>query len=195
MTSPTPAYRIFATRAAWRVWLAKNHDKAASIWLAHYKKGVGKRSVSYGEAVEEALCFGWIDGLTKGIDAEKFAQRYSPRKPGSVWSVSNIARVERLIAERRMTPAGMAHVELAKLNGEWDAALAREDVDTVPADLERALRRRGLWADYSAWAPSHKKQYLYWLSSAKRPETRQKRLEAIVEAAFSMAAAKNKRGE
>ncbi len=142
MAPETPDYRTFATRVAWRAWLAKNHDKAESIWLAHYKKGVAKRSVSYEEAVEEALCFGWIDGLTKGIDAEKFAQRYSPRKPKSIWSVSNINRVERLIAEGRMTPAGLVHVKVAKQNGEWDAAIAREDVSAIPTDLERALRKR-----------------------------------------------------
>lgn len=175
---------LFATRADWRAWLEAHHATEAEAWLLHYKKGVAKQSVRYQEAVEEALCFGWIDSTGKSVDTEKFVLRYSPRKRNSVWAESNKQRVAKLIREGRMTPAGLATIEEAKANGEWDAATAREDVSTVPADLAAALKKRkGAWQAFAAWAPSRKKMYLHWINSAKRAETREKRIRAVVEMA------------
>jgi uncharacterized protein YdeI (YjbR/CyaY-like superfamily) len=174
---------LFANREEWRAWLEEHGASEQEAWLVHYKKKAGKQSLAYEEAVEEALCFGWIDGLQHGIDGEKYRLRYSPRKPGSMWSVSNQRRVERMIAEGRMTAAGLARIAEAKENGQWEAAIAREDVSAVPADLAEALGKDGLLAAFAAWPASRKKMQLYWLNSAKRPETRQKRVQAIVEMA------------
>ena len=181
----TDKYLTFASREAWRAWLEKHHASDQKAWLVHYKKKVAKRSPTYEEAVEEALCFGWIDGLLRSIDSERYALRYSPRQPQSVWSASNKQRVEKLIAEGRMTAAGLEKIAQAKENGEWDAATAREDVNAIRADLAQELKRARAWASFKKWSASRKKQALYWLSSAKRPETRRKRIQAIVDMATS----------
>ena len=125
-------------RAAWREWLAAHHAERTQVWLLLHKKHVEEPSVRYDEAVEEALCWGWIDGLTNRWDERSYAVRFTPRKPGSVWSESNVARVARMIAEGRMTPAGMALIEEAKRRGTWDQA-ASGRLDVTPPDLEAAL--------------------------------------------------------
>jgi len=173
---------LFSTPDEWRAWLAEHHAAHSEVWLVHYKRGAGKIALTYEGAVEEALCFGWIDGLLKSIDAESYALRYSPRRPNSVWSASNIARVEKLVRAGRMTPAGLQKVQEAQASGQWDAALQREEVDAIPPDLYQALRRRkGAVAAYRALSPSRRKQLLYWLTSAKRAETRARRIQAIVD--------------
>ena len=137
-------------------------------------------SVGYDEAVEEALCWGWIDGLTNSWDERSYAMRFTPRKPGSVWSESNVARVARMIAEGRMTPAGMALVEEAKRRGTWDKA-ASGRLDVTPPDLEAALAGVPAAAErWEAWAPTHRRQYVYWVLDAKRPETRARRIADVV---------------
>jgi uncharacterized protein YdeI (YjbR/CyaY-like superfamily) len=173
----------FANREEWRAWLEKHHATEREAWLIHAKKKAAQRSVTYEEAVEEALCFGWIDGLLHSIDGERYALRYSPRRRRSVWSESNKQRVEKLIREGRMTAAGLAKIAAARESGEWDAAAAREDVSAIPADLAQELERSDVLGAFNEWSASRKKQALYWLSSAKRPETRQKRIQAIVEMA------------
>jgi uncharacterized protein YdeI (YjbR/CyaY-like superfamily) len=179
-------YLLFTTPAAWRAWLKKNHSTAPEAWLLHSKKNAPRKTLTYEEALDEALCFGWIDGLLHTVDDEKFALRYSPRKPKSVWSEGNKRRVERLIGEGRMTAAGLAKIEAAKVNGEWAAATARENVDALPPELEQALKKRpAAWRAFQRWSASRKRQYLYWLLSAKRPATRQKRIQAIVEMAMA----------
>lgn len=177
----------FANREEWRAWLETHHATAQEAWVLHAKKKAARPAVTYEEAVEEALCFGWIDGLLHRVDEETYALRYSPRKRRSVWSVVNQARVEKLIKEGRMTGAGLAKVAEAQENGEWDAATAREDVSVLPADLAAALESHEALAAFDGWAASRKKQYLYWLSTAKRPETRQKRIQAIVDATLEQA--------
>ena len=112
----------FASRDDWRAWLEENHATALEIWLVHYKKHTGKPGLTLEEAVEEALCFGWIDGVLKLIDDEKYALRFSPRKKGSVWSETNKRRVAKLIRQGHMTEAGLAKVREAKANGQWQAA-------------------------------------------------------------------------
>lgn len=166
--------------AAWREWLAAHHDSATQVWLLLHKKHVDEPSVTYDEAVEEALCWGWIDGLTNRWDDRSYAIRFTPRKPGSVWSESNIARVERMSAEGRMTPAGQMLVDEAKRRGTWDeAASGRPDV--TPSDLEQALAAEpAALARWRAWAPAHRRQYVYWVLDAKRPETRARREAEVV---------------
>ncbi len=172
---------IFKNRAAWRAWLEKHHARETELWLVFYKKNSNRPTVTYNEAVEEALCFGWIDGLTKGIDEEKYAVRFTPRKSASVWSESNKKRVAKMIAEGKMMSVGLAKVEEAKRNGEWEKATMREDVSNVPADLKCALQADKIaQQNFEKLAPSHKRQYIYWITEAKRDETRQKRIRETV---------------
>jgi uncharacterized protein YdeI (YjbR/CyaY-like superfamily) len=172
----------FADRAAWRAWLEAHHAEAREAWLIHYKVGAGKRWLTYEEGVEEALCFGWIDGLLRSMDAERYSLRYSPRRRRSMWSESNIRRVEKLVAEGRMTAAGLAKVAEAKESGEWEAAIRRRDVSTIPEDLERALAsHEGALAAFKAWTPSRIRRYLWWIESAKRAATRERRIAAVVD--------------
>jgi uncharacterized protein YdeI (YjbR/CyaY-like superfamily) len=165
------------SRQDWRAWLAANHRTAGEIWLLFFKKHSGLPGVALEEAVEEALCFGWIDSQLKRIDGEKHAVRFSPRKPGSVWSQSNKHRVERLIAQGRMTPAGLALVAAAKASGEWEQASLREDVTALPADLEAALAADpDAQAAFVRLSASQKKLLIFWVSDARRDETRRRRI-------------------
>ena len=178
----SPELLTFTHRGEWRQWLAGNHHRAGEAWLAFYKKGVREVTLSLDEAVEEALCFGWIDGKLRSLDEERYALRFTPRKPGSIWSLSNIRRVEKLIAAGLMTEAGLGKVAAARASGQWEAAIRREQVDLIPPELEKALRqRKGAVAAYRSLPPSRRKQLLYWLLSAKRPETVKKRIEAILD--------------
>ena len=161
-----------ADRKEWRAWLTSHHVEATEIWLVLYKKGVRDGSLSLDEAVQEALCFGWIDGTLRSLDAERYSLRFSPRRVDSVWSVSNIRRVERLIEKDLMTKVGLAKIEKAKKCGQWEAAMARERTGEIPVDLENALRRRkGAIAAYKNLPDSRKKQLLHWMLTAKQPET------------------------
>jgi len=173
--------RSFASRAAWRAWLAKNHAKAREIWLVYYKRGSGKASVDYPASVEEALCFGWIDGIKKRVDDERYMHRFSPRKASSLWSAVNIARAERMIAQGKMTPAGAAAFAKRKRYDERTrAALAAADAALTP-EIEKAMRANAeAWKNFRALPPGQRKYYVLWLTTAKKPETRRKRLaEAI----------------
>jgi uncharacterized protein YdeI (YjbR/CyaY-like superfamily) len=175
---------LFKTRQAWRSWLARHHSRVTAIWLAYYKKGSGKRSVTYEEALQEALCYGWIDSTVGRLDAERYKQRYTPRNVKSVWSSSNKARVAKLIAEGRMAPPGLAKVEAAKRHGSWESL---SDIDRVgkgseiPADLLKALSRDARARKiFDKRPPSEKKLWSYWILSAKRPETRARRIAETV---------------
>jgi uncharacterized protein YdeI (YjbR/CyaY-like superfamily) len=176
--------RLFKTRSAWRAWLARNHDKAKGIWLSYYKKGSGKKSVTYEEALQEALCYGWIDSTVGRLDAEKYKQRYTPRNLKSVWSPSNKARVEKLIADGLMAPPGLAKVEAAKRSGSWDILNDVERIGRgaeIPADLLEALAKDGRARQvFEKRPPSEKKLWAYWILSAKKPETRARRIEETV---------------
>lgn len=166
--------------ATWRAWLERHHRDTREIWLVLLKAHVDEPSVSYPEAVEEALCFGWIDGQLRRIDDRSHAIRFTPRKPGSVWAASNVARVEKLVEEGRMRPEGMALVEEAKRRGTWHDAVSGR-TDTTPADLEEALDTDPAAAErWRTWAPSHRRQYVDWVLEAKRPETRARRVAEVV---------------
>jgi uncharacterized protein YdeI (YjbR/CyaY-like superfamily) len=171
---------VAADRAAWREWLAAHHEERRQVWLLLGKKHVQEPGLRYDEAVEEALCWGWIDGLTNAWDERSYAVRFTPRKPGSVWSESNVARVERMIAEGRMTPAGMALVEEARRRGTWEQA-ASGRLAVTPPDLEAALAGAPLARErWESWPASPRRQYIHWVLDAKRPETRARRIADVV---------------
>ncbi len=173
---------FFDDRRKWRAWLRANHARASHAWLALPKRGFSGRALTYDEAVEEALCFGWIDGLLNRLDASRYLLRFSPRRAGSVWSESNKKRVAKLIRRRRMTSSGMEMVRQAKRNGQWREAARRENTERPPEDLLAELRKvRGRLAAWRALPPSRKKQALYWLASAKREATRRDRVRQISE--------------
>ncbi len=171
---------VFANREEWRAWLEEHHAAGQTAWLLIRRKGAAGRFLALAEAVEEALCFGWIDGALRPVDKDCYALRFTPRKPHSIWSVNNQRRIEELIQEGRMAQAGLEKVNQAKENGEWEAAILREDVSSVPDDLVQELENQDAWIAFENWPASQKKQYLYWLESAKTPETREKRVQAIV---------------
>jgi uncharacterized protein YdeI (YjbR/CyaY-like superfamily) len=181
MAKPTNPLK-FEDRDQWQSWLEVNHTTEREAWLLIYKKVYKDLGLALEEAVEEALCFGWIDGTLRTIDERCYTLRFSPRTKNSIWSMSNIQRVEKLAAEGKMTDAGILKVAEAKANGEWEAAIRREQVDSIPKDLEVALRKQdGALSAYKALPASHKKQYIYWLQSAKRGETKQQRIQKIVD--------------
>jgi len=173
----------FTNREEWRAWLDGHHASEQEAWLLISRKAATRQFLTLEEANEEALCFGWIHGALQPISKETYALRFSPRKPNSIWSVNNQRRVEKLIREGRMTPAGLEKIIEAKESGEWEAAIDREDVSSVPDDLVQALEENDAWLAFEQWPASQKMQYIYWVESAKRLETREKRIQAIIELA------------
>lgn len=170
-------------RATWRQWLAEHHQTAIGIWLVYYKVGSGKPSVRYPEAVQEALCYGWIDSKVQPIDAERYRQIFTPRKPGSVWSKLNKQYVADLIEQGLMTEAGMAKITAAQQDGSWNALDAIEAL-IIPPDLAAALAAdAAAQQNFQAFSNSVKKYILSWIGSAKRPETRSNRIQQTVAAA------------
>ena len=173
-----------ATREEWREWLAENHDKVKSVWLIYYKKNSGKPRVSYDEAVEEAICFGWIDSTARKMDDERYAQKFTPRNARSEWSETNLRRAERLIAEGRMTEAGMARYRNPRKVRELHQVDERGEV-VIPEDLFKAIQENPAASAYfGGLAQSHRKHYVRWINDARRPETRARR---IVEAVSLLA--------
>lgn len=165
------------SRAEWRQWLAQNHTQTKGIWLISYKKATGKPRVEYGEAVEEALCFGWIDSKANKLDDERSMLWIAPRKPGTGWSRLNKERVTRLIEAGLMTAPGLAKVEAAQRDGSWNALDAVEALE-IPPDLAQALAATpAAQAYFEAFPRSVKRGILEWIANAKRPETRAKRVE------------------
>ncbi|RPJ19139.1 MAG: hypothetical protein EHM35_21065 [Planctomycetaceae bacterium] len=174
--------RHFDGRDEWRAWLAENHQAAKELWLIIYKKHAGRAGLTYVEALEEALCFGWIDGILKRIDDEKHTVRFTPRRKNSIWSEHNKKRVRKLIKDGRMMDAGLAKIREAKANGQWDKAAQREDISVVPAELIEALaRNEKARLNFEALAPSYRKQFIYWVAFAKQDETRRKRVDETIE--------------
>lgn len=170
--------------AAWRKWLVANHESADAVWLVFFKKGSGRPSVAWEEAVDEALCFGWIDSKVQRIDDISYRQYWTRRKPNSVWSKINKDKIQLLTDEGRMAPAGLASVAVAKENGSW-TIMDGPDAGVVPDDLAVALAAAGATAEatFAGFSASVKRGALYWLVSAKRPETRARRVADIAERA------------
>ena len=183
MKIPDQTYH-FQNSAEWRLWLQENHATQPEAWLVLKRKYAAGPGLLYEEAVEEALCYGWIDGIGKKATSETFYLRFSPRKRRSIWSVSNQKRVERLSAQGKMTAAGLAAVREAQENGEWEAAIQREDTSNLPEDLRRALESDAqALANFEKLPASQKKQLLGWISGARTDKTRQKRIQQTVEMA------------
>lgn len=177
--SPPDEGLTFATPADWSAWLALNHATAPDVWVTYWKKGTGKSSITWQEAVVEALCWGWIDGIRRSLDAERFTQRFTPRRPGSAWSRINRDHALRLITEGRMQPSGLRAVEAAKASGQWDKAYsARAE---VPEDFRAALALAS--AAQTAWqALDNRNRFaiIYRLERLRRPETRARRIDDFI---------------
>jgi uncharacterized protein YdeI (YjbR/CyaY-like superfamily) len=171
----------FNNQAAWSKWLAANHAKFDGVWLKLAKKASGIRTVTYAEAIEEALCYGWIDGLLRRHDESFYLQRFTPRRARSSWSQINRQKVERLIAEGRMKPAGLEQVESAKADARWDAAYPPQSTATVPDDLRQALDQNpAANAFFETLTSQNRYAILFRVRDAKRPETRAKRIAEYV---------------
>jgi len=168
----------FEDRESWRTWLQENHATAGVVWLVFNKKHTGKRCISYDESVEEALCFGWIDSLVKRLDDERFARKFTPRKNASKWSASNLERMRKLIANGRMTEAGLALYDPDTLPHPPPAAAILETPPFVTNALEKHPKAR---AFFDGLAPSYRRAYVGWIISAKREETRKRRLEEAID--------------
>jgi uncharacterized protein YdeI (YjbR/CyaY-like superfamily) len=169
------------SRKAWREWLKKHHASSSGIWLVIAKKHSGIPSLTYNDAVEEALCFGWIDSLMNPIDEALYKQMFTPRKPKSLWSALNRRRVERLIASGLMTSAGMKMIDAAKESGLWEAHAPSETL-TLPPELRKALNaNKDAKKNWPTYTESQRKMFLYMVHGAKRPETRAKRVARVVD--------------
>ena len=164
-------------RKDWRLWLSENHYEEKEIWLIYYKKHTGKPRVSYDDAVEEALCFGWIDSIVRTIDDEKYMQKFTPRKDKSNWSDSNKKRVEKLLGTGKMTTAGLKKIEIAKTNGTWDKIITSAKSFEMPIELDSALSMNENAKDFfNTLPPSCQRQYVGWIASAKKEKTKQRRV-------------------
>jgi uncharacterized protein YdeI (YjbR/CyaY-like superfamily) len=172
--------RIFASAAEFRAWLEANHDTATELWIGYYRKGVPKTSMTYLEAVDEALCFGWIDGQTKRIDDEVTAQRFTPRRRTSNWSAINIDKVARLTAEGRMHLAGIRAFEERDRRRDATYSYERPSQELPSEWLARFEADAAAWSYWQAETPSYRRTAVYWVVSAKRPETRERRFASLV---------------
>ncbi len=168
------------TPSAWRAWLEANHDTSPGVELVQWRSQTGRSRLDYDDIVEEALCFGWVDSKARRLDDERAMITMTPRKPTSTWARTNKERVERLIADGRMTDAGLRAIEVARANGQWTFLDDVEDL-VVPDDLTAALASRPVAAaNFDAFPPSARKQILFWIKTAKKPETRQRRIDETV---------------
>jgi len=165
----------FPTIGRWRQWLRRNHGRDTGVWVLLAKKGAPE-GISYRDALEEALCWGWIDGKIRRRDEHFFAQWFSPRRQRSLWSLANRRTAERLAAEGRMQPAGLAKVAEARRNGRWESAYASAAPPRMSADVRGALAAGAAEAAWKSTPPSRRLQLLYWINDAKQPATRQRRL-------------------
>jgi len=175
---------VFETREDWRRWLRSHHRSTKEIWLLHYKKQTKKPSLYHLDAVEEALCFGWIDSKLKKIDEERFILKYSPRKAKSIWSKINKEKAEALIRSGKMTQAGLEKINEAKKHGLWDVAYTNKVKERIPSDLKQALLIDKIaWMNFQRFANSYRNMYCGWIKGAKTKDTRKKRINIVVERA------------
>ena len=165
-------------KSEWRKWLQKNHNKVNEVWLIFYKKETGKLSIDYEAAVEEALCFGWIDSLVKKIDEERYARKFTPRKDNSVWSESNKKRVKKVIKEGRMSEYGIEKIKAAKKSGKWYEDQRPEVSFTMSPLFSEALNKnKKAKENFEKLSPSNRKYYIGWITNAKREDTIKRRIE------------------
>ena len=175
---------FFESRQAFRDWLEEHHDTEDELWVGYYKIDSDRSGIGYGESVEEAICFGWIDGLINGVDDERYKRRFTPRKPDSKWSKANKERVGAMVEAGKMTLAGMESVEAAKDSGEWEDAYRLADDHEIPDELESALRENETaWENFQAFSNTDQHAFIALFDDAKTDETRQKRIERTLELA------------
>jgi uncharacterized protein YdeI (YjbR/CyaY-like superfamily) len=177
-----PTATFFATPADFRTWLEEHHAEAVELWVGYHKKGTGKPSITWPESVDQALCFGWIDGVRRSLDAARYAIRFTPRRPRSVWSAINVARVKALRAQGLMTPAGLA--AFGKRDEERSGIYSFEQPRAPELDPAMAQRLRGnktAWTFFQAQAPWYRRSATHWVVSAKKEETRERRLATLIE--------------
>ena len=179
--NPNMHYLSVSDRKAWRKWLADNHASEKEVWLAYYKKHTGKASVTYMDSVKEALCFGWIDGLKKRIDDEQYTHRFTPRRASSKWSPLNIRLAKELIESGEMMEAGLAAFrQKVPYDEELQKVLSAKETP-LTTETEKGLKaNQKAWKNFNQMAAGYRKQYVVWIQSAKRPETRKKRLEEAI---------------
>ena len=171
----------FESAKAWETWIAKNHSGSEGVWLQMFKKDSGKRTVTYDEALDVALCYGWIDGQKKSYDKESFLQKFTPRRPRSVWSKRNQDHVARLIKSRRMKPAGLKAIAAAKKDGRWERAYDSPKNMTIPEDFLKELSKNKKAKEFFGTLNKANLYAIAWrLQTAKKPETREKRKQAIL---------------
>jgi uncharacterized protein YdeI (YjbR/CyaY-like superfamily) len=170
-------------RNDWRAWLEKNHETEKEIWLIYYKRHTNQLRIPYDDAVEEALCFGWIDSIVKKIDDERYAQKFTPRKNKSKWSELNKRRIRDLVKAGKMTGAGLAKIGDGVLEAEQRSkTLSKTKEHVIPEYLEEALRaNKKAWENFNNLAPSYRRQYIGWITTAKKEETRNKRMKEAIE--------------
>ena len=170
----------FKNADEWRTWLHKNHHSSKGIYLLFYKVSSDYESIRWEEAVQVAICYGWIDSTVKKIDEHQRRQLFTPRKDKSVWSKLNKTYIEKLIQENAMHESGLRKIEIAKQNGSWNS-LDEVENHVIPEDLQLAFKDNPkAWSNYQSFSPSYRKSYLYWLNQAKRVETRQNRIREII---------------
>lgn len=170
------------SREAWRDWLEVNYKSTSEVSLIYFKKGTGKPTITYDESVEEALCFGWIDGIRKSIDGQRYMIRFTPRKRNSMWSLVNKERVEKLQEEGRMTEAGMQVVEEAKKNGQWNSAYSMKNLQEIPEDLKSALiASPQAWENFQNFSNSVQFVFIRRVDKIKGPALRSQRIDKVVE--------------
>ena len=172
--------KFFKTQAAFRVWLEKNHDKEDELWLGYYKKASGKTSVTYKEALEEVLCFGWIDGISRSIDEEKYCQRYTPRRKGSIWSAVNIKKAEELIKNGKMHSTGLNVYKNRDPKKAGLYSFEQKEIKFPPALLKMLKANKKAWEYFSQLPPGYRKTSTWWVISAKHEETRQRRMKTLI---------------
>ena len=172
--------RFFKTPAAFRKWLAANHSRSKELWVGFYKKSSGQPSITWPESVDEALCFGWIDGIRKNLDEESYVIRFSPRKPNSIWSAVNIRNMERLINENRVQPAGMKAYEARKENRSGIYSYEQRSAELVEPYAGMFKRHQAAWQFFSAQPPGYRKTMNWYVVSAKQEATRLKRLDLLI---------------
>jgi len=173
-------YLYFRNAQEWRLWLHDNHQSATKVFLIFYKVGCGIESMRWEEAVQVAICYGWIDSTVKRIDENRRRQLFTPRKDKSVWSKLNKTYIEKLIAKNLMHESGLRKIAIAKQNGSWEALDEVENY-TIPEDLLYAFEQNPMaFQNYNSFSPSYRKSYLYWLNQAKRTETRANRIVEII---------------
>lgn len=175
---------FFDSREAFRAWLEEHHGTTDEMWVGYYKTDADDFGITYGESVEEAICFGWIDGLINGIDDETYKRRFTPRKPDSEWSKKNKERVEAMIDAGKMTPAGMDSVEAARESGEWETAYRVGEDHDIPTELETALKEsETAWENFQDYSNTDQHVFIRLVDEAKTDETKQERIEKTVELA------------